>query len=309
MKFLLLGLVSLLLLADLTTAQPPLLKGQVKRLDGALVKNTPIRLLEPDVNGSTDQDGVFKIRLPANWKAGKQITLLVQLAGYAVLRPWEGKITIQEASEEKLENIIIAKDSLVQLVNNPAELERRILQPTFEAQARARTEPQTSSEFDVLRQEARHLNISLTELVALLNEWKKQAQERGTLYEKALAALYEKQYGEAIKLLSDDIAADERDITHADRLKVLLPRKYLNLGIAHAGKYEHAEAEQAHKKALALKPDLSEARIHLADTYRFTGRFPEALALLRIEAQRHSAVKDSALKTLYSSVLGRIGCV
>ncbi len=307
MKRILLGIFCLLAWSNTAIAQPPLLKGEVKHLNGALVTNTPIRLLEPDINSTTDPDGVFKIQLSTKWKVGDQVTLRVQLKGHEVLRPWEGKITIQAEADKKLEPVIVAKDTLVRLVNNPAELERRILQPAFEAQARSRTQPEASPELDVLAQEARRLNVSLPELIALLNEWKKRAETRGTVYEKALAALYEKNYGDAIKLLTEDISADERDLARSDSLRNLLPRKYLNLGLAHAGKYEHAEAEQAYKKALALNPDFLGARMLLGYTYKFTGRLVEAMNLYRIDARRLRAEQDSSQRKLYASLLLEIG--
>jgi tetratricopeptide (TPR) repeat protein len=310
MKQFLFFLSSLLFLHGPLDAQTPLLRGRVKHLNGTLVKFTTVRLIEPKVDATTDEFGVFERRLPLGWAVGKLVTLAMRLEGYDILRPWDGEIIVRPASDEQLEEIVIAKLNLVNLVKNTAELER-VLQPIFEGRiGETRVGGQEAvSEFEVLRQNAQSLNLSMQELVALLNEWKTRAEARGTLYEKALAALYEKKYGDAIKLLTTDIAADEREITRSDSLRALLPRKYLNLGIAHAGKYEHAEAEQAYKKSLALKSDLSAARILLGDTYEFTGRLAEALEMYRMEARRLYGIEDSTQKVLYSGVLERIGNV
>lgn len=122
MKTTLIFLGWILILSGLAMAQSPMLKGQVRYLDGSIAAYVSIRLVEPGVEGSTDKDGVFKIRLPAGWMPGKQVTLLVGVVGYRVLRPWEGKITIQEASEEKIESVLIAEKKYVDLVTNPGEL-------------------------------------------------------------------------------------------------------------------------------------------------------------------------------------------
>ncbi|MBN1349369.1 tetratricopeptide repeat protein, partial [candidate division KSB1 bacterium] len=307
MKQLYFCIIWLWFLHGMGAAQPPLLKGEVKYLNGNVVANASLKLLEPGVNGTTDPDGVFKIRLPAGWHVGDPVTLKIQLKGYEILRPWNAKITIQAAAAKKLEPIIVAKQEHVRFLKSQ-ELER-FLQARTEAEVRSRTEPETSPELIVLSEEARRLKMKPEELIALLNEWKTQVEARGTFYEKALAALYEKKYAEAIELLTNDIAQDEKEITRSDSLKALLPRKYLNRGLAYVGNYEHANAEKDFKKALALDPDFSFARILLADTYDFTGRLSEALSLLRLEAKRHVEMTDSTQKGLYSDILNRIGNV
>jgi tetratricopeptide (TPR) repeat protein len=93
MKKILLTLLSFAVIVYESAAQapPPLLRGEVVRLDGSPVANTRVRLLEPDVTGLTDADGLFKIRLPKDttdtkkWDIGTTVTVLVALENRAVL--------------------------------------------------------------------------------------------------------------------------------------------------------------------------------------------------------------------------------
>src|SRR5213593_3767135 len=72
---------------------PSALRGRVISFpDKSPVRNVPVRLIEPDVEGDTDEDGIFAIPLPAGWRDGDEITIVVRVRGYAVLRPWDGKL-------------------------------------------------------------------------------------------------------------------------------------------------------------------------------------------------------------------------
>jgi len=274
--------------------QPPQLRGQVKYLNGEVAANIMVQLLEPELESGTKANGVFKFQFQSGskWVVGKQVTLFME--GYEVIRPWDGKLTIQLDSDEKIEHIIIARPKLAQMIRNTAELER-VLLPLIEAPIRDRTQPSGFSEYAVLSDEAERLNISPEELLTLLNEWKTHVEERGTWYEKGLAALLEKEYGDAILLLERDLAADEQDIERADSLEALRPRKYLNLGIAYAGEYKHEKAEAAYKKALGYDPTFYGVYIPLADTYEFTGRLADAMIIYRAEARRYEARADIAV--------------
>ena len=283
---------------------PPVLRGQVKHLNEQVVAHTAIRLLEPDVEGITDADGLFKIPLPASWTPGDVLTVSVGLSNYEVVRPWNGRLTVQAEAHRQIESILITQRELAQLVHNPPALEL-ILQREVEA-AVQRDSSADGSALDVLEAEARRLNTTLPELVALLNEWKEHAARRGTVYEQALAALYEKKYGEAIRLLQQDIAANVADIARADSLKALLPRKYTNLGLAHAGRYEHAAAVQAYKQALAIDPNYSRAYHLLGVTYRFTGKLDSALVYYR---QSLALERELGRPEGMANALGNIGNV
>jgi tetratricopeptide (TPR) repeat protein len=126
---------------------------------------------------------------------------------------------------------------------------------------------------------------------ALLEEWRNHAQECGDRHETELAFIYDKQYAAARPLLEEDIAADEQDISRADNL-LLLPRKYLNLEIAHADEYKHEEAEQAYRRALKCDPGLSDANRLLGNTPYFTGHLGAALS-----NQRRPLVLERRLRT------------
>ncbi len=278
--------------------QPPVLRGQVKHLNGEVAAGISLRLFEPDIGSTTERDGTFRIQLTAGWGVGQQVTLLV--TGFEVIRPWDGKLILRQDAAKELEPILIAPTDLANVVRNTAELERILLAASIR--------DDQPSEVDIFREEARRLNTTLDEFLALFNAWKDHA-ERGTRYEKALAALYDKKYDEAITLLDEDIAADEKEMAHVDSLRALLPGKYVNKGLAYAGKYEHAEAEAAYKKALEYDATFSTAQVLLADTYRFTGRLTEAMAIYQAEEQRYAARTDSVGVSDKALVLQRIGLV
>jgi tetratricopeptide (TPR) repeat protein len=270
----------LLLLSTAEAQSPPVLRGQVRHLNGDPVVYSPVRLLEADVEGSTRDDGTFKIQFPAGWDVGRQVTLFVALEGYEVIRPWEGKYTVREGGAAGLEPVVVALRRLANLITNTTELERILLNEA-ETDLRSRQEPSGSAAITALRDEAQRLDTTPGELVALLEEWRNHAQERGDRYARALAFIYEKQYAAARPLLEEDIAADEQDISRADNLRLLLPRKYLNLGIAYAGEYKHDEAEQAYRKALECDPGLSDANRLSGNTLYFTGHLDAALSHYR----------------------------
>ena len=74
---------------------PPVLRGRVTAFaDQSPVPHVPVRLLEPDVEGATDEDGIFAIPLPRGWRDGDEVTIVVRVRGHAVLKPWDGKFNI-----------------------------------------------------------------------------------------------------------------------------------------------------------------------------------------------------------------------
>ena len=109
--------------------QPPLIKGQVKHLNGEVAANLSIKLPEPGQNGiegGTDEFGLFSIQLPAGWDVGQEVTLLV--SGYEVIRPWDGKLIIKQTAGPNAdpEQVLIARPKLANVVRNTVELARII---------------------------------------------------------------------------------------------------------------------------------------------------------------------------------------
>ncbi len=302
----------LLYLATLGTIQerPLVLRGKVERLDGSAVAHRRIRLLEPNVTGITDEDGLFSIRLPKDtsrtqkWMPGKSVTLLIAIDGHSILKPWDGKLVIQARSDEIIEKIIVAPKQLVDLIQDTPRLEK-MLQHAFQAEIETRDQPQGLAEMEAFRQEAQRRGISLEELLILLDEWKSHAEQRGNLNEKALAALYGKRFREAIMLFDEDIARIEHRLSEDDSLRRELPRRYLNKGLAHYRLYEHAEAQKAFRKAIDLDPTFMEAKTSLASTLSFTGHVAEAMAILQSSRRQLVANKDSS--TNHSKVLELLG--
>lgn len=302
----------LLYLATVGTIQERLLilRGKVERLDGSAAAHKRIRLLEPNVTGITDEDGLFSIRLPKDtsrtqkWVPGKSVTLLIAIDGHSILRPWDGKIVIQARSDEIIEKVVVAPKQLVDLIHDTPRLEK-MLQYAFRSEIETRGQPQGLAEMEVFRQEAQKRGISLKELLTLLDEWKSHAEQRGNLNEKALAALYGKRFSEAIMLFNEDIALIERRLSEDENLRRELPKRYLNKGLAHYKLYEHAEAQKAFRKAIDLDSTFIEAKTSLASALLFTGHITEAMAILQNSRQQLLANKDSS--TNHSRVLELLG--
>jgi len=304
MKRLFVTSVFVLVFASLAFPQDLLVvKGRVKDAENKLVKNIEIRLLEAKRSGSTDEAGFFEMTLPPGWHPGMQTTVYVDLEGYRVLRPWNGTLVLRIPAPDYLEEIIVAKDTVVGIAQDPQEIEK-ILQLVLQAEIQGKGQPEGLSELAALRHEARQRNISLKELVTLLEEWKAHAEKEGNLSEQSLAALYEKRYNDAVKLLAEDIASDQKKI---GGLQAGLPRKYLNKGIAHAGLYEHKEAEMAFRKVIELDSTLLQADLWLAYTLRFTGRLIEGLVTLQKSREKLEAAADSS--DTYTWILTNIGIV
>jgi len=247
------------------------LAGRVEDLKGRVVPNVSLRLLEPDMAGGTDRDGVFRVQLPREWGPGRSVTLLVRMDGYEVLRPWGGVLIIRIRSGEDLEKVVVAETRLVRMVNDTRELER-----LFALRARSREEREAGSEVTWLRDEADRLKISIPELLSLLKEWRGHAEQSQDLYKQGLAAWYDERYGDAIASLSEDVAAAERTISEADSLRRVMPYKYLLLGIAHAKQHQDSEAHYYYDKALALRPQFPAALRQKAFLYHDRGMFREA---------------------------------
>jgi hypothetical protein len=107
---------------------PPVLRGRVTSLvDKSSVPNVPVRLLEPDVEGATDEDGIFAITLPRGWRDGDEVTIVVRVGGQAVLRPWDGKLNIPSmrsngGKTRPMIGVIVADSRLVAMASDGQSL-------------------------------------------------------------------------------------------------------------------------------------------------------------------------------------------
>lgn len=291
---------------------PPVLRGEIKYLKKEEpAKFISIYLLEPDLETATDEMGIFKIRLTKKWNVGNQITLKIKgVRGYGILFPRKGQITIKSNSQNTIEKVVIAKTMYVQLVNNEAEF-HEFLQKAVIAIAKEHAQPLVSQEIEVLRNLANQLGTNIEELRTFLNTLREQDIFSENKSEKILTALLNRDYDAAVSMLSEEITNITKDVQfhrlQADSLERILALRYLNLGIAHTGNYEHRAAEAALKKSLELDSSLSDARILLSSVYKTTGRLDSALSILKFETHRNRNVLDRKHREVYSKALSMIG--
>jgi len=96
------------------------------------------------------------------------------------------------------------------------------------------------------------------------------------LFEKASVALKKKKYEEAVALLQQVVAADDKD--HV---------AWAALGSAYGGQHNAAESERCYRRALELKPEMLAAAVNLGRQYAAAKQFDTAYEVLRPAVEKH----------------------
>jgi Flp pilus assembly protein TadD len=102
------------------------------------------------------------------------------------------------------------------------------------------------------------------------------------LFDKASAALKKKKYEDAVALLQQIVAADEKD--HV---------AWAALGSAYGGLHNAAESERCYRRALELKPEMLAAAINLGRQYAAAKQFDKAYEVLRPAVEKHPESADA----------------
>jgi len=103
------------------------------------------------------------------------------------------------------------------------------------------------------------------------------------VFGRAEAAFKKKKYKEALPLLQQVVAADERD--HV---------AWAYLGAAHSSLGDAAESERCYLRALSLKPDLLVAALNLGRLYAVGKSFDKAAAVLKPAVEKYPDSADAS---------------
>ncbi|MCA1617989.1 MAG: tetratricopeptide repeat protein [Acidobacteria bacterium] len=104
----------------------------------------------------------------------------------------------------------------------------------------------------------------------------------GEIFGRAEAAYKKKKYKDAVPLLQQVVAADERD--HI---------AWAYLGSAHNSLGNAAESEHSYKRALALRPDLLGAAVNLGRLYALGKDFGRAAEVLKPAVEKYPDSADA----------------
>jgi cytochrome c-type biogenesis protein CcmH/NrfG len=113
-------------------------------------------------------------------------------------------------------------------------------------------------------------------------EFYERPATNGELFGRAEAAFKKKKYKDALPLLQQVVAADERD--HI---------AWAYLGAAHSSLGDGAESERCYLRALTLRPDLLVASLNLGRLYITVKSFTHAVVILKPAAEKYPDSADA----------------
>lgn len=278
----------------LWASQPALSQNQ-DQLVGKVIDDTGSPLpgvsLRLSFIGSTvsDDNGEFLFNLPHDVKPGSPVEFSLDHEKLVIYQPPGGIWNVPRNPVEqgvkivllpKGDHRLLGKKGLKILINRM--IETKTLKETESLKKHVHGLEQTIQELgDPLQMEAKRLGFATNELLVAIERITKKLQQSKDPYEAGLAALYDKHYGKAAKLIKQSIEGEEKLIGK-------LPEKYINLANAYVGESKFEAALEAYEKSLELFP--LHSFVH-AETY-----------LVMYKLQKELGLVEEASKSLMKSM-------
>ena len=212
--------------------------------------------------GDKDQSvdgGDFRLFLPEIFRAGDEITLQVEKAGYQILNPVGGITRIPAELEKESVRVdldelgshrFLSKAAFQLLIENIAEKSKDQVNTDRDNQ---------QPEIDLsryLKEWATQYGFGIEQVQVELDAWAAEIeQKQEDFYELGLAAFYKKNFGEAAQKFEESAAYHKAELTKAEsnarNLKEKVIRDYRMAGDAHYNNYRFQDALSAYQCALA----------------------------------------------------------
>ncbi len=262
-----------LILPQTTAPRTRQVSGVVETLEGKRLPNMTIRVT--NIGGTTTSDsGEFVFYLPPDVAPGQPIQL--SLGGdWIISSPWEGRTFVPMLGTDSIQ-VRVAHKGDPRLLAEPDFVKNIVVGVTSElkpllapGEGGVQAAPETN---EYLASKAKDLGLTVEQIKSAIDQWIAGAQGP---YQKGLAALYAKRFGEASQLLKQSIASSERDLL----------AKYEALANAETRENRYPDAESALRKALAIRSQDTEALNLLGWLLAQEDRFNESESTLKLALQ------------------------
>ncbi|UCE65830.1 MAG: hypothetical protein JSU85_13365 [Candidatus Zixiibacteriota bacterium] len=203
---------------------------------------------------------------------------------------WKVKIILLPKGDHRLLSKEELKLLIKEMVDRQTGKKTRQLQQLEIENGRLKKELLSREEENPLGKEAERLGFTKDELLTALEKMKEELKQSDDPYEIGLAALYEKKFPLAEKMIEESIETDEQII---EEISEALPDKYLRLGEAYIGQAKLKEAEDSYRKVIELRPEYVDGYFNLAKVLYIEGNLRGALENLQSSLRYYKETDDS----------------
>ena len=249
-----------LLAPALTWAQERFLRGEVVSLgtqgDKSPEKGVEVILKEVGNTTTTNDYGIFRLKLSDELKAGWRVTLGVSKQGWVIYAPLEGEVYIPANLTEVIKVQLLPMGSLELLKNRT--LIAKFIQDLAEQSKRPTTPEGRPEPLDLgraIKDWAVKYGFSAQQAREEIDKWIAEVKaNEEDLYKLGLAAFAEKQFRKASELFTQSAEQHAQQLEAVRREERSLVEKtvrdYRLAGHAHSQETRFAEALQAYERAL-----------------------------------------------------------
>ena len=222
------------------------------------VANANVTLEQSGKMVTTNSAGLFFMPLPAELLAGEEIRFNIDVPGYAVFEPAEGRSRIPyDLRKDIVVFGLLPKGSprffshehLTMLLKGAAEKSTEQVRE----QGQGKADPDLSR---YLKDWAVQYGFGVEQVEAEVDRWIAEVEKKQDIYELGLAAFAKKNFKEAGNLFQESAQQKERKLLAArEREKQLYEetiRDYRLAGDAHYNAYDFQKATELYEKALSL---------------------------------------------------------
>jgi tetratricopeptide (TPR) repeat protein len=242
-------------------AQTRTLSGIVETAGGKPLPAADVRLTNAGGTVSSDS-GAFVLSLPPDLVPGDPIEFSV--AGWIIISPLDGRTFVPRRSIDSI-HLRVAHKGDSDVLTDKEVIQQIVAGVT--SQLSSQTPPAVQQQ-EFLVERAAVLGVSVEQLKSAIDDWSKQVQEP---YQKGLAALYARNYGQASQYIQQAINASENDLI----------LKYIILGESADDQGHYQEAEAALTKARVIQSDNPMVLNNLGRLLTKEGKYAGAALALR----------------------------
>jgi tetratricopeptide (TPR) repeat protein len=252
------------------TLQTHQISGVVETIGGKRLPHVQIRIT--NIGGTTTTDsGEFIFDVAPRFFPGQSIEFSIG-GDWVIESPWEGRTFVPLSGTDPI-HVRVARRGDPGLLSTPEVVENIVVGVTSRL---GLSLPKGENTFQIVAQPddylatiAKELGLTVEEIKSAINVW--VSEVKGP-YQKGLAALYSKHFGEASQFFKQSIAASETDLF----------AEYLALANAELSQGRYADAETAARKALTIHRDYPAALDILGWALTNENRFSEGESALKL---------------------------
>jgi len=296
MRSILHALISVLAILSLVIsvhAEDGFLVVHVVNLEDAPLDGVVLSIKGKGTESEPTASGATRLKLPNDVKPSSEISLQL-LRGpdeeeWVLISPWDGRVIVPPFDDKSYVSIWLGKKGDKQLLSSGKALSTITATILKELSPKSAGEGITEEQRrKVLDEQGKAYGLNPDDVDKAIRDWSEHTNDP---YEKGLAALYEKNYPEATKQLSESLEMREREMETA-KGKVADAAFFLGNSLFEQGKYP--ESVNAYKKAYAQRPDETTIMNNLGVALVKSGSYSEAEPLYKraLEISEKALGKD-----------------